>query len=98
MDQAQTLNEHGYSLWQSGQLDAAQAAFEQLLNVARAQKDEALAATAWNNLAVVLRERGESARASVCQQQSWRVAMNRSAADSSSELLSQNLTNLANDA
>ncbi|HEY2253867.1 MAG TPA: tetratricopeptide repeat protein [Planctomycetaceae bacterium] len=98
MDQAQTLNEHGCSLWKSGRLHAAQAAFEKFLTVAQSQKDEALAATAWNNLAVVLRERGESARASACQQQSWRIAMNHSAADSSSELLSQNLTNLANDA
>jgi tetratricopeptide (TPR) repeat protein len=98
MDQAQTLNEQGYSLWKSGRLHAAQAAFEQFLTVAQSQKDEALAAAAWNNLAVVLRERGESARASVCQQQSWRIAMNHPVADSSSELLSQNLTNLANDA
>lgn len=100
MDQAQALNEHGYSLWQHGRLHAAQTAFELLLNVAQTRKCEALEATAWNNLAVVLRERGESARAAVCQQQSLRIALSHSAADSSLELqlLSQNLTNLANDA
>ena len=98
MDQAKTLNEHGHSLWNCGDLEAAQAQFEQLLDVAQSQKCESLEATAWNNLAVVFRERGESARAAVCQQQSWRAALGDSACDSSSDLLSHNLTNLANDA
>ena len=98
MDQAQALNEYGYSLWQRGRFHAAQSAFEQLLNLAQTRNCEALEATAWNNLAVVFRECGESARAAVCQQQSLRIALSHSAADSSSELLSQNLTNLANDA
>jgi len=98
MDQAQALNEQGHSLYQSGKLLAAQAAFELLLTAAQRQKCKTLEATAWNNLAVVFRERGESARAAVCQQQSLRIAMSHDAADSSWELLSQNLTNLANDA
>ena len=98
MEQAQRLNEQGYSLWRHGDLLAAQMTFEQLLKVAQSQKCVALEATAWNNLAVVFRERGESARAAVCQQQSWRAALCGSPDVSSPELLSQNLTNLANDA
>jgi len=96
--QANALNEQGYSLWRCGDLAAAEAAFKQLLDLAHSQKCDALEATAWNNLAVVLRERGESARAAACQQQSWRAALDDSPGGSSSELLSQNLTNLANDA
>lgn len=98
MDQAKMLNEHGHSLWRCGNLEAAQATFEQLLKVAQSHKYEALEATAWNNLAVIFRERGESARAAVCQQQSWRSTLNDSPDKSASDLLSQNLTNLANDA
>src|SRR5579863_1438155 len=98
MDQAQALNEHACSLWQSGKLTAAQAAFEQLLNLAQSHRCIALEATAWNNLAVVFREQGESARAAVCQQQSLRITLRHNAVDSSSEMVSQNLTNLANDA
>ena len=97
MDQAQRLNEQGYSLWRHGDLLAAQATFEQLLSVAQSQKCDALEAAAWNNLAVVFREKGESGRAAVCQQQSWRAALCDSPDDAPSELLSQNLTNLAND-
>jgi tetratricopeptide (TPR) repeat protein len=98
MEQAQKLNDQGFSLWQHGDLPTAQATFEQLLKVAQSQKCDELEAAAWNNLAVVLRERGESARAAVCQQQSWRAALCDLPADSVPELLSQNLTNLANDA
>src|SRR5258708_3401987 len=98
MDQAQALNEQGYSLWSCGNLAAAQATYEQLLEAAQNQKCDVLKATAWNNLAVVFRERGESARAAVCQQQAWRAALGDSAADASSDLLSENLTNRANDA
>ena len=98
MDQAKMLNEHGHSLWNCGNLEAARVKFEQLLDVAQSRKCASLEATAWNNLAVVFRERGESARAAVCQQQSWRAALHDSPADSSADLLSHNLTNLANDA
>ena len=98
MDQARTLNEHGHLLWSCGNLEAAQVKFEQLLDVAQSRNCESLEATAWNNLAVVFRERGESARAAVCQQQSWRAALSNCPTDSSSDLLSHNLTNLANDA
>jgi tetratricopeptide (TPR) repeat protein len=98
MDQAKALNELGFAYWRCGNLEAAQAAFEQLLEAAQSQECDALKATAWNNLAVVFRERGESARAAVCQQQSWRAALGDRPADSSPDLLSQNLTNRANDA
>src|SRR5580765_3630845 len=98
MDQAKALCEQGYSLWCRGDLAAAEAAFKQLLDLAQSQNFDALEATAWNNLAVVLREQGESARAAACQQQSWRAALEDCPANSSTELLSQNLTNLANDA
>src|SRR5438067_1382189 len=98
MDQATTLNELGHWLWRCGNLQAAQTTFEQLLDFAQNQERGSLEATAWNNLAVVFRDRGESARAAVCQQRSLRAALGDCAADSSSDLLSQNLTNLANDA
>jgi tetratricopeptide (TPR) repeat protein len=93
------LCEQGYSLWRCGDLPAAEAAFKQLLDLAQSQQCNFLEAAAWNNLAVVFREQGESARAAACQQQSWRAALDDSLAESSPELLlSQNLTNLANDA
>ncbi len=98
IDQAAALIELGYAEWQSGRLQAAQTAFEQLLAIALSRKNESLAATAWNNLAVVFRERGEFAMASICQQRSLRITVSRLADDSSFELLSQNLSNLANDA
>jgi tetratricopeptide (TPR) repeat protein len=98
MNQATLLNEHGHSLWSSGNLDGAQQKFEQLLKVAQHGECETLEATAWNNLAVVFRDRGELARAAACQQQAWRAALNGFPDDSGSDLLSENLTNLANDA
>jgi tetratricopeptide (TPR) repeat protein len=98
MNQAALLNEHGHSLWNSGNLEGAQQSFEQLLNMAQSGQCEALKATAWNNLAAVFRERGESARAAACQQQAWRAALNDLRDDSGLDLLSDNLTNLANDA
>src|SRR5258708_26127607 len=98
MDQASTLSGLGYSLWHSGNLEAAEVAFELLLDVAQTQECDSLEATAWNNLAAVYRERGESAKAAVCQQQSWRASLNDFDIDSFSDLLSQNLTNSANDA
>lgn len=98
MDQAKMLNELGHSCWNCGNLEAAQAAFEKLLDLAQRQECNALEATAWNNLAVIFREHGEWARATVCQQQSWRAAQSDNSADSCTDLLSHNLTNLANDA
>jgi|SRR5579872_1637290 len=98
MNQATLLNEQGHSLWSCGNLDGAQEKFEQLLNVAQHGQCETLEGTAWNNLAVVFRDRGESARAAACQQQAWRAALNGFSDDSGSDLLSGNLTNLANDA
>jgi tetratricopeptide (TPR) repeat protein len=97
MNPAKTLNDIGVALWSCGDLEGAQVQFEQLLDLARCQECEALQATAWNNLAVVFREQGESARAAVCQQQAWQAGFGDNSADSQNAL-SQNLTNRANDA
>lgn len=98
MDQAVALNEHGLSLWQQGDLESAQAIFERLLELARIENCPALLGTAWNNLAVIHRERGETARAAACQQQSWRTAFACAVDESTTDAQATDLGNLANDA
>lgn len=91
------LNEYGQFLWQRGELDEALVQFERLLKVAEVRGCTALRSVAWNNLAVVHRERGDRARAAVCQQQSWRASLRLS--DSSADATpGTDLTNRANDA
>jgi len=98
MEQAVALNEHGLSLWKCGDLESAQTTFERLLELALTENCPALLGTAWNNLAVIHRERGESSRAAACQQQSWRTTFDGAFDDSITNPPATDLGNLANDA
>ena len=98
MDPAVALNEYGQFLWKRGDFGAALVQFERLLTVAYARKCPALQSAAWNNLAVIHRERGETAFAAACQQQSWEAASSQTAAAPRHEMLGSDLTNLANNA
>ncbi|HLJ12429.1 MAG TPA: tetratricopeptide repeat protein [Planctomycetaceae bacterium] len=98
MDPAVTLNEYGQFLWRRGEFGAALVQFERLLTVAYARKCPALRSAAWNNLAVIHRELGETAFAAACQQQSWDAASSQLAAAPRHEMLGSDLTNLANTA
>src|SRR5258708_1418756 len=99
MDQPVAVNELGQLHWQCGDLAAAQRQFERLLGIGQSEESAALCETAWNNLAVVHRERGNVAQAAFCQQQSWKAALERAhAAESSPAGWACQLTNRANDA
>jgi tetratricopeptide (TPR) repeat protein len=98
MDEAVALDESGRALWNCGDLEAAQIVFERLLELALARKCPELLSAAWNNLAVIHRERGESARAAACQQRSCRATLDRVLDDSAAITPSTDLANLANDA
>lgn len=91
------LNEYGQFLRLLGELDEALVQFKRLLKVADVRGCTVLRSVAWNNLAVIHRERGDLARAAACQQQSWRASLeNPAVGDDASS--GTDLTNRANDA
>lgn len=91
------LNEYGQFLRLRGELDEALVQFARLLKMADVRGCTVLRSVAWNNLAVVHRERGELARAAVCQQQSWRASLENPAVGDDAAS-GTDLTNRANDA
>ncbi|MBI3866237.1 MAG: hypothetical protein HY290_30525 [Planctomycetia bacterium] len=99
MDQPAECNELGQFHWHFGAWQAARHEFEQLLRWGQLKNSQPLCEAAWNNLAVVFREIGDAAQASICQQQAWKAAFGTTdTADLSPESLSCHMTNRANDA